>query len=209
MSPWPNCLRQCLQIRRLWFDSPLFLFSFYFAHAQCGYQACPLAFSDVIILTHMDFDIQVDNLGCDSRLFEVLRARPWLPLWGTESWPAGAPWVTGFPAEGGNRLYSDGELVNVLSEKGKEDYRNPWRYLRPTLGGNRGLTLGPRPGALFLRQNARRASAPQNGRLPHREEYQSGTPNCGRAHLPWETVESTKQEKEKGKRAQKKFRRAK
>ena len=83
----------------------ILLLSFYFTHAHCGYRACAL---DDIILTHMDFDIEVDNLGCDSEVFHRVRPRPWLPPWGTESWPAGAPWVSGFSPNGGNRLYSDG-----------------------------------------------------------------------------------------------------
>ena len=38
----------------------------------------------------------------------------------------------GFSPVGGNRLYSEGEPVNVLSRKGKEDCRNSWWYLRST-----------------------------------------------------------------------------
>ena len=108
MSPWPSCLNHCLQIRRPWFDSPFCFLFFNFTHAQRGCWACARAFFDVIILTHMDFDIEVDNLGCDSEVFHRVRPRPWLPPWGPESWSAGAPWVSGFSPNGGSRSYSDG-----------------------------------------------------------------------------------------------------
>ena len=49
----------------------------------------------------------------------ALRVRPWLPPWGTESWPAGAPWVLGFSPEGGSHLYSEGELVTSSRKNGK------------------------------------------------------------------------------------------
>ena len=117
-TSWPSCLYHCLH-------SLFCSNSFYFTHAHCGCQACALAFSDVIILTHMDFDIQVDNLGCDSRLFysashtaltSPLRDRV------LASW---SPMGLGVSSRRRNRLYSEGELVNVLPEKGKEDCRNP------------------------------------------------------------------------------------
>ena len=54
--------------------------SFYFLH--CRYWACALAFSDVITQTHMDFDVQVDKLGCDSRLFNCFEHGPDSPLVG-------------------------------------------------------------------------------------------------------------------------------
>ena len=64
--------------------------------------------------------------------FFILQARPWLPPWGTESWPARTPWVLGFSPVGGNRVYSEGGPVNDLSRKGKEDCRNSWWCLRST-----------------------------------------------------------------------------
>ena len=179
MTRWISCLNHYLQIRRLRFDSLFCFFLFTSRMRSVDTKHAHQPFFDVIILTHMDFDIQVDNLGCDSRFFEVLRTRPWLPPRGTESWSAGAPWVSGFSPKGGNRLYSDGELVNVLPEKGKEDCRNPLTVLAANLTGNN----SPDPwwfsstpswgGTLFLRRIATRASAPQNGRLNRRGEYQT------------------------------------
>ena len=94
----------------------LLLHSFYFTHAQYGHRACALAF---IIETHMDYDIQVDNLGCDSRLFHSAShtaLTPPLRDWVLASW---RPMGLGVFSQRGNRLYSDGELVNVLPEKGR------------------------------------------------------------------------------------------
>ena len=56
-----------------------------------------------------------------SEFVDALWARPWLLPLGTESWPARTPWVLGFFSSRGNRLYSEGEPVLVLSRKGKED----------------------------------------------------------------------------------------
>ena len=102
----------------------------------------------------------------------MLQARPWLLPWGTESWPARTPWVLGFSPVGGNRSYSEGEPVNVLSRKGKEDCRNSWRCLRSTWKRTTCWTLAWIPSnpllgsAAFPRATfARGANGPQNGRL--------------------------------------------
>ena len=71
---------------------------------------------------HTSYDAQIYNLEFDPGGF----LRPWLPPWGTESWPARTPWVLGFFSGGGNRLCSEGEPVQVLSKKGK---RTAWNSL--------------------------------------------------------------------------------
>ena len=80
-----------------------------------------ICFSDFIILTHMDFDIQVDNLGCDSRVFHRFVHGPDSPLEGPSLGQLESHGSRGFSRTGKTAMYSNGELVNVLPEKGKED----------------------------------------------------------------------------------------
>ena len=122
----------------------------------------------------------------------ALRARPWLPPWGTESWPAGAPWVLGFSPEGGSRLCSEGELVMSSRKNGKRTPGTPdgtcgqpergrlaWPlvvFWHPVLG------RAPFPRAHCARRASgspgRDSSAGGSARLT------SGTPNCGRGIPP-------------------------
>ena len=118
--------------------------------------------------------------------------RPWLPPWGTESWPARTPWVWGFFSGRGNRLYSEGELVYVLPEKGKEDCRNSWRCLWSTWKMTTCWTLAwissnPLWGGLFfLGQNLREDQrSPEQGRLHCGgvPDAKSGVLNAGESPL--------------------------
>ena len=114
----------------------LLLPSFYFTHAQYGYRACALAF---IIETHMDYDIQVDNLGCNSRLFHSASHTALTPPLRDRVLASWSPIGLEVFSRRGNRLYSDRELVNVLPEKGKEDCQEPLTVLAAILRGKHSL----------------------------------------------------------------------
>ena len=157
---------------------PPFASFFSFTHAHCGNWACASAFSDVISLfiisqTHMDYDTLVDNLRCDSRLFNRASRTALTPPLRDRVLASWSPMGLGVFSRRGKPLVLWGGTGDVLSKKGKEDSRNPWRYLRPTWKGTTRLTLGgflaPRPGEDRFSSgthSARRASGPQNGETP-------------------------------------------
>ena len=89
--------------------------------------------------------------------FFIFQARPWLVPCGTESWLARTPWVLGFSPVGGNRLYSEGEPVQVLSRKGKEDCSKLLTVLAVILKG--GLPTRPLRGFLATRSGEDRFSS--------------------------------------------------
>ena len=103
--------------------------------------------------------------------FVMLQARPWLPPWGTESWPARTPWVLGFFSGRGKPLELWGgtgerplekkerglpELLTVLAVILKENYLLDPCVVSSDRSGEGRFSSG---------KICARANAPQNGRL--------------------------------------------
>ena len=188
MSPWPSCLNHCLQNRRLWFN-PTFCFFFFPSRMRIipFWRHYSSLFRNifrptcVMMLKMIRWDAILDFLT-------ALRARPWLPPWGTESWPAGAPWVLGFSPEGGSRLCSEGELVMSSRKNGKRTLGTPDGTCgQPERGTTRWFSGTPFPRA----HCARRASGSpgRDSSTGGSNRLTSGTSNCGRTILPREGKE--------------------
>ena len=122
---------------------------------------------------HMSYDAQIYNLQFVPDVFYTSSATLTRPL---RSRVLALAWLGphgswGFSPVGGNRLYSEGEPVNVLSRKGKEDCRNSWRCLRSTRKRTTCSTLAwissTRSGEGWFTSGkiCARANGPQNGSL--------------------------------------------
>ena len=162
----------------------------------------------------MDYDIQVDNLGCDSRLFHSASHTALTPPLRDRVLASWSPMGLGVFSRRGNRLFSDGEPVNVLPEKGKEDCRNPWRYLRPSWERNTRLTLGgflaPVRGSALPQakchegwRSSERETPPQGGEPDVSQVHptEGGSPSMGRPLGP-SSMERKKAQNKKKKRKQ-------
>ena len=122
----------------------------------------------------------------------MLQARPWLPPWGTESWPARTPWVKPqgfFSGRGKSLVLWRGNSVNVLSEKrerglpdfltalaGQPERELPARPLRgflATRSGEGGFSSG---------KICARVNGPQNGSLRCGEAPESLVSSTQKGH---------------------------
>ena len=120
----------------------LLLLSFYFTHAHRGYRACAPAFFDVIILTHMDFDIQIDNLGGDSRLSNSFSHGPDSPLEGPSLGQLEPHGSRGFLLTGETACTLRGNWWMSSRKKGKRTARTPDGTCGQPDRGITRLTLG-------------------------------------------------------------------
>ena len=115
-----------------------FSFHFIFAHAQWFHGHPYLCCMTSLSLSHMCFDVQINNFEFESQVCyawrsytcgpdSILAERVLAGLGPHGSWS--------FSPVGGNCLHSEGELAYVLSEKGKEDCQISQRVLVVNLKG--------------------------------------------------------------------------
>ena len=104
-----------------------FAIPFFFQLRACAVREQSNRTSDVISLEpwyHMSYDAYIYNLQFDSGVFQCSKHGLDSSLEEPSPGQLGPHGSWGFSPVGGNRLHSEGELVKVLSRKGKEDCRN-------------------------------------------------------------------------------------